>query len=187
MRVSGRARLLGVAALAGYAVHAMYHVSRGEPEHAIWVCHLAAAFVGVGLLAGTQLLLSVGALHLALGTPLWLFDLSQGGEFLPTSLGTHVLGLAIGLWSIWRFGIYRGAWWIAAAIMLALIVLSRLITPARSNVNLAFATPNGMDRYISSHLAYLAIMIGISCVYFWSVETLVRRFAAAANPEEIAS
>ena len=123
---------------------------------------------------------------LCMGAPLWFFDLLRGSEFLPTSLGTHVIGLAIGLYGVRVLGIERGTWWKASAFTVMLIVLSRMATPPASNVNLAFAIPPGMDRYFSGHLAYLAVMIGITCAYFWVVETLLRAFVAKP-PEAAAS
>ncbi len=178
--------ILGSIAIAGYCVHTMFHVWRGEPENLLWVCHLAAFVVGIGLLARSRSIVGVGTIVLCMGTPLWLFDLSQGSEFLPTSLGTHVLGLVLGLYGVWSIGIDRGAWWKAGTFVIATIVVTRLITPPASNVNLAFAIPPGMDRYFSGHLAYLAVMIGITCAYFWVVETLLRAFVAKP-PEAAAS
>ena len=177
---------MGVLALAGYGVHAAYHLWSGGPEDLLWVCHLAAAIVGAGLIAGSKPVVSVGALILCMGTPLWIFDLAQGSEFMPTSLCTHGLGLALGLWGVWKLGIAAGAWWKAGLTVLAMIVVSRGITPAASNVNLAFAIPPGMDRYFSSHFVYLAVMLGISCVYMWIVEMLLCRAARAAKPGEVA-
>ncbi|MCC6793829.1 MAG: hypothetical protein IT366_01830 [Candidatus Hydrogenedentes bacterium] len=165
-------------AIAGYCVHATFHVSRGEPENLLWVCHVAALLVGIGLITGNKLIAGVGTIVLCMGTPLWLFDLLQGSEFLPTSLGTHVLGLAIGLYGVRALGVERGTWWKAGAFVVAMIVLARFVTPNVSNVNVTFAIPPGMDRYFSGHLAYLAVMIGISCAYFWVVEMLLRAFVA---------
>lgn len=179
-------RSLGALAVGGYCIHALFHVSRGEPEDLLWVCHLAALLVGIGLIARSRTVVGVGTIALCMGTPLWLFDLSQGSEFMPTSLGTHALGLAIGLYGVRVLGVERGTWWKAGTFTVLSIAVSRLATPAASNVNLAFAIPPGMDRYFSSHLAYLAVMIGITCVYFWVVELLLRVFIAK-RPEAPAS
>jgi len=182
----GIQRLFGTLAIGGYCIHALFHISRGEPENLLWVCHLAALLVGIGLIARSKTVAGIGTIVLCMGTPLWLFDLSQGSEFMPTSLGTHALGLAIGLYGVRVLGVERGTWWKAVVFTVLLIAVSRLATPAASNVNLAFAIPPGMDRYFSSHLAYLAVMIGITCVYFWVVETLLRVFIAK-RPEAAAS
>ncbi len=183
---SRRTNVLGVIALAGYGVHATFHLWRGEPEDLLWVCHLAAAFVGIGLIARSNSFVSVGVLILCMGTPLWVLDLAQGSEFMPTSLGTHGLGLVLVLWGVWRMGMSAGAWWKAALAIISSIVVSRLLTPAASNVNLAFAIPPGMDRYFTSHFVYLAVMVGITSGYFWIVEVLLRRIVGAKKAKEIA-
>jgi len=177
---------LGIAALAGYGVHAAYHLSRGAPENLLWVCHLAAAWIGVGLIARSRALVSAATLVLCMGTPLWIFDLTQGGEFMPTSLGTHVLGLIAGLYGVTKLGVERGAWRKAAFAIAAIVGTSRIATPAASNVNLAFATPPGMDRVFASHAAYLGTMIAIATAYFWVIEALAERVVRAAKPKEAA-
>lgn len=180
-------RWLGCSAIAGYVIHGAYHLSRGEPEDLLWVCHLAAPIVGIGLIAGSSSLVSTGTVILCMGTPLWVFDLVQGGEFMPTSLFTHVLGLVLGLWGVWKLGPFKGAWWRAALTTLALIGLSRLITPPASNVNLAFAIPHGMDRYFSGHAAYLAAMLIISCAYYRTIELLLRLGIGERKSGEVSS
>ncbi len=47
---------------------------------------------------------AVGTLFLCLGTPQWLLYLAAGGEFMPTSLATHVVALGIGLYAAYRYG-----------------------------------------------------------------------------------
>jgi hypothetical protein len=182
---SRRTNVFGVIALAGYGVHATFHLWRGEPEDLLWVCHLAAAIVGAGLISRSASVIGMGTLILCMGTPLWVLDLAQGSEFMPTSLGTHGLGLVLGLWGVWKLGMSAGAWWKAALAIVSSIIVSRLLTPAPSNVNLAFAIPPGMDRYFTSHFVYLAFMVSISCAYFWIVEVLLRRIVGAKKAKEI--
>lgn len=181
-----RTTTLGIIALAGYGVHAVFHLSRGEPEDLLWACHLAAAIVGFGLIARSAPMVTTGTLLLCMGTPLWAVDLAQGSEFTPTSLGTHALGLAAGFWGVWKLGASAGAWWKAALVLVASIAVGRLVTPAASNVNLAFAIPPGMDRYFSNHFVYLAFMVSISCAYFWLVEVLLRRVTNGRKTKEVA-
>jgi hypothetical protein len=45
---------LGLAALGCYAIHAGFHVINGRPEEVLWMCHLGAALVGVGLLSSSR-------------------------------------------------------------------------------------------------------------------------------------
>jgi hypothetical protein len=171
--------LLGLLALAGYAAHAGVHLARGEPQDLLWACHLGAAIVGVGLLAGSAAVNGVGTLLLCMGTPLWLMELAAGEEFLPTSCLTHVGGLAVGLWGVWRLGMPGGCWWRASATLVGLIALCRLVTPSHANVNVAFRIQPGWERYYSSHLVYLAVNIGLAAGYFWLLEVALGRWLSA--------
>ena len=108
---------------------------------------------------------AVGVLWLLVGLPLWLLELAGGGEFIPTSLLTHVLGLVVGLVGVWRLGMPEGAWWKATLALLVLNQLCRWVTPVKANVNVAFAIHPGWDRWFSSHLAYiltLTLLLGFA-------------------------
>src|SRR5437867_6986025 len=94
----------GFAALGCYAIHAGFHIINGRPEEALWMCHLAAGLVGVGLLSSSPATSGIGTLFLCVGTPLWFMYLAGGGRFYPTSFFPHVGGLAIGLYSAFRLG-----------------------------------------------------------------------------------
>jgi len=166
--------LLGIAAVACYAIHAAVHLVRGEWYDLFWACHVAALFVGGGFLARSAATNSVGVLLGLMGLPLWLADLAAGGEFYPTSVLTHVVALCIGLYGVFRLGMPRGSWWQAALVLVGLIGLCRLVTPAGPNVNVAFAIQHGWESHFASHVSYLAWMVGSAMVYFFVVERIVR-------------
>jgi hypothetical protein len=176
-------RWLGALALIGYFVHGSGHLAQGHPEDLLWACHIGAALVGIGLLIGSAAINGVGVALLALGTPLWLLDLSTGGEFLPTSLLTHILGLVIGLYGVRRLGLPAGVWWKATVSLIALIALCRLFTPASANVNVAFAIPHPWEQSFPSHSVYLATVLTVATGYFFILEFVLRRWLA---PRDVA-
>ena len=149
---------LGVVALLCYAVHGAYHVYHRNPENLLWVCHLGAALIGVGLLFDARWLSAIGTLFLCLGTPQWLLYLVSGGEFMPTSLATHVVALGIGLYAAHRYGMPRGAWWKALVGLVILIFLSRIFTPIEANVNMAFAVQQGFESAFPSYPFYIEVL-----------------------------
>lgn len=171
----------GAVALVCFAVHGGFHVLRGEPEDLLWACHLGAVLVGVGLLARRARVNAVGTLWLALGTPLWLLDLAAGGEFFPTSLLTHVVALAIGIYGVRKLGVPAGVWWQSAVALLALIALCRFVTPERANVNVAFAVPPPWQHNFPSHSVYLATMMTVAAAYFFALERVLRLWARPAS------
>jgi hypothetical protein len=167
---------LGLAALSCYAIHAGFHILNGRPEEVLWMCHLGAALVGAGLLIGSPITNGIGTLFLCIGTPLWVMYLAGGGEFYPTSTFPHVGGLAIGLYGVRRFGLPSGTWWKAVAALVALILVCRFITPARANVNVAFAIYPGWETIFPSHLIYIAVLMIQSAGYFLFCEFAARRW-----------
>jgi hypothetical protein len=168
---------LGLLALVCYAVHGGFHVAHGRPLDLLWACHLGAALVGIGLLGRSATVNAIGTLVLAVGTPLWLLELASGGEFLPTSLLTHVLALAIGLYGVRRLGMPAGAWWKAVVATLALILLCRLVTPASANINVAHSVPPPWRETFPSHSAYLATMMAVAAACFFALERTLRHLA----------
>jgi len=175
---------LGLAALGCYAIHAGFHVLSGRPEEALWMCHLGAALVGIGLLSSSTTTNGIGTLFLCIGTPLWVMYLAGGGEFYPTSCFPHLGGLAIGLYGVRRLGLPSGTWWKAVLALVVLILVSRLVTPPPANVNVAFAIYPGWEKYFPSHLVYLGAMIAQAALYFFAFEYALRRWLAPKPQQE---
>ena len=167
---------LGLAALVCYAIHAAFHVINGRPEEVLWMCHLGAALVGIGLFFSSAVTNGIGTLFLCVGTPLWLMYLSGGGEFYPTSCFPHLGGLVIGLYGVRRLGLRSGTWWKAVTALITLILVCRLVTPPAANVNVAFAIYPGWERFFPSHPIYLATMMAQAAVYFFICEYSLRRW-----------
>ena len=167
-----------------YAIHAGLHILNGRPEETLWMCHLGAALVGIGLLGSSMTVSGIGTLFLCVGTPLWVMYLAGGGEFYPTSCFPHLGGLAIGLYAIRRWGLPSGTWWKAVVALVVLILLSRLVTPQRANVNVAFAIYPGWEKVFPSHLAYLITMIAMAAGYFLLFEFVLRRWLARKPQRE---
>jgi hypothetical protein len=169
-------KTLGLAALGFYAIHAGFHLLHGRPEELLWMCHLGAALVGIGLLSFSATLNGIGTLFLSAGMPLWVMYLAGGGDFYPTSCFPHLGGLAIGLYGVRRLGLTSGTWWKALVALITLILICRLVTPPRANVNVAFATYPGMETVFPSHLLYLAAMMVFSAGYFFVCDYGLRRW-----------
>lgn len=154
--------LLGAAAVAGYAIHGAAQVRRGEPDNLLWTCHLGAVLVGAGLIAGEPLPVAVGVEWLVLGNLLWAVELRLGGEFLPTSLLTHVLGLAAGLAGVRSLGVPARSWTAAVAGLVLLFAVTWLVVPVRSRVNLVHGIRAGLERYVlGSYPLYLAAVFAL--------------------------
>jgi len=147
-----RQRLWSAALLIGLAVHALVMARHGwgELAHLLWSCHVATAALALGLLGGWSSLAWAGFLfHLAIGFPAWLIEVivTRGtfgaaqfdGPLLATSIVVHGLPLAAGFAVLGAARPPRAAIAIAWALQVALVPVSRALTPPVLNVNLAWA------------------------------------------------
>ncbi|RMG06772.1 MAG: hypothetical protein D6731_25050 [Planctomycetota bacterium] len=175
---SGRSVGLAFLAYSFYAAHATYFLWVGRPENLLWGCHLAVLGVGTGLLLRVPLFAGMGMISLLWGVPLWLLDVFTGGEFLPTSVLTHVGGALLGLVALRRLGIPRGTWWVLWATTVGLVFFSRLFSRLHENVNLCWGPPPGWDA-LPGYPTFGALLFGGAALTFWACERLLRRLVRA--------
>lgn len=151
----------GALAVCFYAVHAAQYVVRRQAENALWVCHLGALLVGIGMIARQGVLSAIGTSWLIVGLPLWIYDLKAGGEFVPTSVLTHGGGLLLGLLGARRLGVPKGLWWKSIVGLVPVYLASRWLTPAASNVNLAHHVYPGFESVFPSYPVYLVALVAL--------------------------
>ncbi|HEY8183746.1 MAG TPA: hypothetical protein VII32_15995 [Thermoanaerobaculia bacterium] len=168
---------LGIAALVGYVIHSAVHLQRGEPYDLLWGCHLAALLVGLGLLFRNATLNAIGLLWSCFGIPLWLLDAMTGGEFMPTAILTHIGAFVIGIYGVRLLGMPRRSAWYALASYFGLWWLTRLITPPRANINLAFHIQPGWENHFPNYPVYFFTLLVGGAATFVIAEPLTRRFA----------
>jgi hypothetical protein len=166
-------RALGIVAFVCYGIHAAVHLHRGQPYDLLWGCHIAVLLVGCGLLLPNATLNAIGFLWSCLGIPLWLLDLTTGGEFMPTSTLTHIGAFALGLAGVRKLGMPRFASMKALATFAMLWVVCRVVTPPAANINLAFRVHSGWDVYFPSYALYFAMLLAIAAIVFTAVERAV--------------
>jgi hypothetical protein len=168
---------LGAAALAFFAIHTWELARRGEVHDALWNCNVANLLIGVGLLVRVPWLVASGVAWLSLGVPYWILYLCRGGEFIPTSVLTHVGGLVIGCIGVARVGWPSAAWWRALAALVVLGRLTRLVTPEVANVNMSYRPWDGWD-FCPSYAVYFAVVVIFHAAVFFGLERLARALEA---------
>jgi len=174
----GPAPALGLLAFGFYLVHATYHVLDHHPENLLWSCHLATVLVGIAFLRGSATVNGIAFLWLLVGDLIWVIDLANGAEFLPTSLFTHVGGLILSVVALGRLGMPRQVWWKAMLAIWMLQNVTRQIAPPTGNVNLAFGVWPGWEGLFPSYLV-LELMLLVSMLsFFFIIETVTRRILA---------
>ena len=175
-------RWLAFLAIAFYVLHALVHLSRGEPYDLLWGCHLALLLVAAGLLRNNASLNAIGLLWSCFGLPIWLIYTFTGGEFMPTAALTHLGAFIIGSYGVSRLGIPHGSAWQALAAYLALWALTRVITPERANINLAFSVWPGWEDRFPTYPIYFATLLVCGALTFAITEGLFRRIPPAGAP-----
>lgn len=169
---------LGAVGLAGFALHAAFHVRRGRASEVLWACHVGALLAAIGAITASRWLVAMGACLLSYGVPLWLADVVTGGELLVTSLGTHLVGPIVAGLALRELGWPPGAWAAAWLGSLALLALSRAVTAPEANVNLVFRVAAGWERRFRRHGLYVAgLWLASGAVYF-VVERAARHLLA---------
>lgn len=149
---------LGAVACLSYAVHAIWHIASGTAWDALWICHLAALMIGLGMILGAPRLNAAGFLCSVLGLPSWLLYLLSGEPLIPTSLLTHVAAPLVGLLGIRSMGLPKGAAWLAIAIVVLLTLICTRLTPAEANVNLAHGPIEGLSLWRVKGSAHLLLL-----------------------------
>jgi hypothetical protein len=170
-------RALGVLAFVFYAIHGAVHLRRGEPYDLLWGCHIAALLVGTALLSNNATMNAIGLLWACFGVPLWLLDLFTGGELMPTATLTHIGALILGLYGVRHMGMPRGSGWKALAAYVALWIVTRALTPAAANINLAFHVQRGWELRFPSYPVYFLLLFGGGAVTFIAGEYVLARVA----------
>lgn len=174
--------LLGFLALFGWAAHALDSLFwRGEPESLLWACNLGAFLAAVGLLRRWPAVNGIGVAWLAWGLPLWALDLALGGEFILSSLGTHIVALGAGIAGLSELGMPRGTWWRSVLALIALQQLCRWVTAPRHNVNAAFAVWAGWEGVFASYPVYWTSLVALGTATFLAAELGFRRWACRAS------
>lgn len=170
--------LLAALGLLFYGTHAAYHLLHHHPEDLLWMCHVATLVIAAGLILPCPTANAVGVLWLTLGVPLWILDMSTGGEILPTSLLTHVGGMTLGIVGMRRLGMPRHAWWKALLALCFLCLVTRLVTARSANVNLTYAVYQGWEAAFPSYRVYFALFVLLSAATFFAAEMGFRRLLA---------
>lgn len=177
--------VLGAAALVCYAVHAGQHVWKGSAADALWACHVANLVLAASFVGSLRRGFGVGLMWLIVGNAMWVLYLVDGGAFQATSLLTHVGGLLIAIAGCLRYGIPPGAWGAATLGLIALQLLSRLVTSPDANVNVAWHAYGSWGDLIPSYPIYVTAIDLAAAALFWAIERGWRRWirSSAASPK----
>lgn len=169
-------RRLALLPLGCFLAHALARCLAGHWEDALWNCTVANLLLALGLAWPAPRLVAAASMWLLLGTPYWLYYLWLGGELHPTSALTHLVGPVVSAIGVARLGLPSGSWALATALLAALTLLCRAVTPPEANVNLSHGPHSEWLRSaLPGFWAHFAFMVLAQSAAWIAVEWLVRR------------
>ncbi len=174
-----RVRWLGLIPLTMWIFHVVYNCFvRMQPAYLLWMCHVSALLLAVGLIASYASLIRLVAAWTVLGLPIWMLDAIATGA-TRISVLSHLL---VPLTAVVAMSQVRGprsplrATAAAFAYYVVLQLIARFTTPPTLNVNLAFQ----VYEYFASELftgyaAYWTIVSSIGALLLFGINTAFAR------------
>ncbi len=169
---TNRYRLLGFLPLFFFGARLFELANQGKAAHILWICHTSNLIIALGIFLCQIELVRVSVLWLIMGIPLWPIDILRTGIIEITSIGTHYLGLLVGLLVIRWQKMGKHSWLYALVLYLFLQQAARLFTPAELNVNLAHAAYPGWDKFFSDYWQYWLFITGCAAFSLWVISKL---------------
>lgn len=165
-------RAVALLPLAAWAFVFHEKVQRDEAWAILWGCHVATLLLALGLATRRRQLVAIATLyHVAAGLPGWLTDWIIGGHTTVSSLISHVMTPALGLWVLGGLRLPRGTLAGAIGFHAALLPLSAWLTPAALNVNQAFRVWGPARPYLPGHPAVAwgasVVVTGLALAVGW--------------------
>lgn len=175
-------RLFGFLPLLLFGARYFELASQGTTAHILWICHMSSLVIALGFFLCRIELIRISVLWLIIGIPLWPIEIIRTGIIEITSIGTHYIGLLVGLVIILRqkdMGNY--SWVLALVWFLFLQQVTRLYTPPELNINLAHSLYPGWDRFFSNYWSYWLFIIGCSAISLWTLSKILSWLLKAKN------
>lgn len=164
---------LGGLPLLFFAAYLAAAVHRGTAADSLWMCHVANVLLSVGIVARWPRLVGIALVWIVLGIPLWALDAWRSGGTTLVSLGSHLGGLAVGLYALWRLRLSSNPWLAALLLLVAIQQLCRWLTPKALNVNLAHAEYAGWEGAFGGYWAYWLVNAVAAAGALWGIGRLL--------------
>jgi hypothetical protein len=168
-------KLLGLIPLA-FLAWALYDfaVTDTLPD-SLWMCNVANAILGVGLLVGSVRMLWIATLALIVGSPLWFWDAILGVHVHPHSFFTHVVSAGFGVWLLRGQPRVPRAWLATLGVGVALQVICHFATPPSYNVNVSHAPFHALASIVPSFALYSVLNTIFMGVVLFCLERVLCR------------
>ncbi|HSD47501.1 MAG TPA: hypothetical protein VLB87_12820 [Pyrinomonadaceae bacterium] len=176
-----RLRLLGLLPLLFYVGQMIHYWRIHQLGHLFWMCNIGNLLMAIGLFWERPLLVRVAMIWTIPGLFVWfIYVVLAWGVFLSSTLA-HVGGLAVAFFVVRAYGMDRNSWLYSFAWYLVVQILSRFITAADLNVNLAHAVQPGWEQAFPSYWLFWLTLTIVTAFVLWLSGMFWRSFWPAAE------
>ena len=177
-----RVRLLGLIPLTCWIFHYIrYAFVLQEPANMLWMCHVTALLLAVGLLASWASVVRVAAIWAIVGLPMWIIEVAARGYTSRISVLSHILVPIIA--GIALSQVKAGRWSVVAHAMALFLVVQqvcRSITVEAFNINMAHKPYDALaSDLVPSYPAYWVLTTAMLTGIVALVALATRRFFPA--------
>ncbi len=162
-----RLRLIGVLPLIFFFAQAIHYWRHDQLGHMAWMCNIGNLILALGLFFEKPVVIRLSAIWMVPGLVVWfIYVVLEWGVFLSSTLA-HVGGLAVSMIALKLYRMDRTAWRYAFGWYLAVQLISRFITPADLNVNLAHTVAPGWERTFASYWSFWLVLTAGTAASLW--------------------
>lgn len=162
-----RLRLIGVLPLIFFLAQAIHYWRIDQLGHMLWMCNIGNLILALGLFFEKPVVIRLAAIWMVPGLVVWfIYVVLAWGVFLSSTLA-HVGGLVVSMFALRWYRMDRTAWRYAFGWYLAIQLISRFITPADLNVNVAHAVAPGWERTFQSYWSFWLVLTAATAAVLW--------------------
>lgn len=162
-----RLRLIGVLPLIFFLAQAIHYWRINELGHMLWMCNIGNLILALGLFFEKPVVIRLSAIWMVPGLVVWfIYVVLAWGVFLSSTLA-HVGGLVVAMFALRWYRMDRTAWRYAFGWYLAIQLISRFITPAAFNVNVAHTVAPGWERTFQSYWSFWLVLTAATAAGLW--------------------
>lgn len=133
------------------------------------MCNVGNLLLAIGMFLDHRELIRAAAIWTIPGLGVWFWYVWLNGDTAASSTLAHVGGIVVGLFVLRRVRMDRIAWLYAFVWYLFMQIVSRLVTPAELNVNVAHHIQAGWEGAFSSFWKFWLVMTLVVAVGLWLI------------------
>jgi hypothetical protein len=170
-----RFRLLGIFPLVFFFAQAAHYWRINQLGHMLWMCNIGDLLLAIGLFLKQPVLIRIAGMWMVPGFVIWFrFVVLEWGLFFSSVLA-HVGGLLVGAVALKRVGMDGRSWRYAFGWFLFIQVLSRILTSADLNVNLAHRIQPGFEQVFKSYWQFWLTVVLAAALVLWILGLILAR------------